>query len=469
MQMLKIIFRPHRTSLAAGMTEAQKVFAMLKVIPEAEIARARPPVAFALVIDTSGSMREFADQERAQEEIAARGLEGQRNVTDGSTYQGFNLPHATKLDQAIAAAHQLVDDPRLLPGDRATIIHFDTEAAVLLPLTPLSDKQKIHQAITSLEEHSGQTFMAKGMSCAQQQLLNLPVEIAKRVVLLTDGATQAEGQCKKLAGQLAECNTPIVAIGIGPEYKEDLMRELAELSQGRPYHLQSMSQLQEILEAEVGSTVREVVTDLQATLATVKGVTLNSFSRVYPSLSETEVTSQPYRLGNISAGDFTVFIAEFTVAGLARPASRVRIAQMTLEGSAPGLGTRSGFPPQDMYVAFTSDEAAIASVDAEVLTYVQQKNVDRLIQQAVGQATVNAGQARQTLQVAIGMTQRIGNAAMTQVLNNAMNELNQTGTISAGTRKTVVLGGKTKTVKAGDALPMGDVPSDEEIRKLSGL
>jgi Ca-activated chloride channel family protein len=174
-------------------------------------------------------------------------------------------------------------------------------------------------------------------------------------------------------------------------------------------------------------------------------------------------------MGNIAAGDYTVFIFEFTVEGLARPASRARMAQVSLAGSAPGLGKHEDFPPQDLFVTFTTDEAAIAAVDPEVLGYVQQKNVDNLVQKAMGLATVNAGQARQTLQVALGMTQRIGNAAMTKVLNNALDELNKSGTISAGTRKTVALGGRTKTVKTGSAVPLEGMPSEEEIRKVTGV
>jgi Ca-activated chloride channel family protein len=467
--MLNIVFRPHRSSLMAGTAEPQKLFAMVKMLPDSEVAGARPPLAFALVIDTSGSMREFADQEKAAQEIKLRGLQGQQQSTDGSSYQAFNLQQTTKLDQAIEAARRLINDTRLLPTDKVTIIHFDTEAATLVPLTPVSQRQTLLQAIDSLRDHSGQTFMAKGMTCAEQQLCDLPKETAKRVVLLTDGATQQEGQCRRLAGQFAEANTPVIAIGIGPEYKEKLMLELADVSQGKPYHLDNMSQFQAILDKEVGSSVQEVITDLQATVKHVKGVSLKSCTRVYPSLSEVTHDLQPLRLGNVAAGDYTVFILEFALEGLARPPSRVRIAQVNLAGSVPGLGKREEFAPQDLFVSFTNDEAAIAAVDADVLGYVQQKNMDNLIQKAMDQATVNAGQARQTLQVALGMTQRIGNPAMTRVLNNALDELNKSGTISAGTRKTVVLGGRTKTVKTGSALPLEGVPSEDEIRKISGV
>ncbi len=101
-------------------------------------------------------------------------------------------------------------------------------------------------------------------------------------------------------------------------------------------------------------------------------------------------------------------------------------------------------------------EAAIAAVDPEVIGYVQQKNVGKMVENAVRLATTDALQARQTLQVAAGMTQRIGNSAMTQMLNSAIGELEQTGTISVGTSKTASLDDSG----TGGLLP-------EELRRLS--
>jgi Ca-activated chloride channel family protein len=466
--MLNLIFKPHRSSLKAATDEPQKIFAMLKLIPDQEVAKTRPPLAFALVVDTSGSMREFADQDKAKQEIANKGLKSQQQDLDGSNYQAVHLTLPTKLDQAIEAAHSLIDDDRLNADDRVTIIHFDDNAKTLLSLTPISNKPAAHAAVESLRDYSGGTHMAKGMRNAHEQLKALPATVAKRTLLLTDGKTFDEPECRQLAKQFAETNSPLICIGIGEEYNEDLMRELADASQGRPYHLQNMSQLREILEVEVGSSVKEVVTDLQATVATVKGVKLDGITRVYPSLSEVNVEESPYRLGNIAAGDYTIFIFEFTMSGIPRPASRARLTQIGLSGHAPALGRRDEFPLQDLFVNFTEDEAAIAAVDPEVLGYVQQKNVDRIVQDAVRLSTIDAGKARQTLQVARGMTQRLGNSNMTRMLDTALDELDQSGTISAGTRKTVALGGRTRTVKTGEVSPMEGIPSEDEIRKLTG-
>ncbi|HTE18821.1 MAG TPA: VWA domain-containing protein, partial [Armatimonadota bacterium] len=437
--MLNVVLKPHRTSLLSGSSVPQKVFAMLKLIPQGEVAAARPPLALALVVDTSGSMREFADQEKAKGEAKSRGLQGNRQSTDGANYQAMDLKLPTKLDQAVEAAHRLLDDDRLQAGDQVTIVRFDDNASSVLPLSPLGDRKAAHAAIDSLHKFSGGTHMGKGMRLGREQLAAVPAETAKRLILLTDGKAFDEDACRGLAPELATGNTPVIAIGIGVEYNDDLMRDLSQVTQGRPYHLQTMEQLREILDAEVGASVKEVVTDLQASIATVRGVTLDSFTRVYPSLSDIGIDEQPYRLGNIPAGDYSVFVLELSVAGVERPPSRARMVQVGLTGHVPGLSRRDELPPQDLFLDFTTDQAAVAAVDPEVLGYVQQKNVDKMVHDAVRVATVDAGRARQTLQVARNMTQKLGNAGMTQMLDNALNELNKTGTISANTGRTVAL------------------------------
>jgi Ca-activated chloride channel homolog len=466
--MLNVVLRPHRSALKAGTTDEQKLFAMLKVMPKAEVAGARPPLAFALVIDTSGSMREFADQAQAAVMIQSRGLQVHNQFSGDGSSPAVNLTLPTKLDQAIQAACALINDARLNPEDEVAVVHFDDDAKSLLPLSSLSSKQAALQAADSLRQYSGGTHIAKGLRCAERELSGLPSAVAKRVLLLTDGQTFDEAECRPVACRLAEANTPLIAIGVGVEYNEDLLRDLADISQGRPYHLAQMGQLGDIINDEIGSTVREVVTDLQATVSTVTGVKLTTVTRVYPSLSEVSQSGAIYRLGNIPAGDYTVFILEFTVSGIARPPSRVRFAQLGLTGHVPGLNRRDEIPPQELFITFTEDENAVAEVDAEVLGYVQQKNLDRMVQEAVKVAGTDAAKARQTLQAAVGMTQRIGNPAMTRILQDALNELNQSGTISVGTRKTVALGGRTKTVKTGATVAMQGVPSNEDIRKITG-
>ncbi len=465
--MLNIQLKPHRNALKSGSTEAQKLFAMLKLIPDAEAAATRAPLALALVIDTSASMQAFADQDAARQ--LAKNAAPIGNVVDGGTYKGYDLNLPTLLDQAISAAHAMVDDPHFAPNDRIALVHFDDDARVLLPLTPVSNRAGIHAAIELLRDYAGGTHMGKGLQTALGELGKLGPEVAKRAIVFTDGATFDEEECIAAMPEFARLNIPFIGVGFGEEYNDDLLKQLADATLGKPYGIRDIQDFAALIGAEVAQTAREVVTNLRATISTVKGVSIDSISRVAPSLNDVDTAQKPFLLGNIERGDFTVFIIEMTISGLERPPARARVAQVGLVATAPGLNKVTEFPPQDLFVLFTPDEAATAQVDPEVISYVQQKNVGKMVGEAMRTVALNPGQARQTLQIAAGMTQRIGNGAATQMLQGALDELDKTGTISVATNKTVALGVRTKTVRTA---AMGDGGtgglSPDEIRKLTG-
>ena len=99
---------------------------------------------------------------------------------------------------------------------------------------------------------------------------------------------------------------------------------------------------------------------------------------------------------------------------------------------------------------------------------MQQRNVDRMVHDAMQQAPADADAARQTLEAAQGVSQRIGNAPMTRMIEGAIRELNNTGAISSGTRKTVSIGGRTRTVRVSDGGVAENVPAESDIRRLTG-
>jgi len=172
----------------------------------------------------------------------------------------------------------------------------------------------------------------------------------------------------------------------------------------------------------------------------------------------------PYPLGNAAKGDWTVFILEFTLP--ARPPARIRLAQLGLTYQVPGQGYRGEVPPMDVVVEFTTDEALAARIDPEVMQWVQQRNLEQLIKQATVEARTDPSKAAKTLELARNLTVKLGNTAMTRALDQAVGELKSSKTISLGTAKTIKIGAKTQVLKQEPS--GGDLPSDEEIRKITG-
>jgi Ca-activated chloride channel family protein len=455
---LHVTIKPHRSFLRAN-AGAQKLFVMLKVLPAPEAAQVRPRIHLALIVDTSGSMREQAPGTTAEVVPTAP------FTLDGKTYNA-TFEGATKLDVAMEAARRLLGSPNLQPDDTVTLIRFDDDATIVAEGQIGQDRDRLLAGVDGLAQFSGGTMMGKGLALAVEAL-GRGEGVARKVLLLTDGRTVDDLDCRDAAGALAELQSPIVALGVGEEYNEDLLADHCSVSQGRPYDFRDMTALPEIFEAELGGTTRQVVSDVRLTLRTVRDARLVSALRAYPNLADIDPAREPLALGNVEAGDHTVFILELDLPG--RPPVRARMAQLGLTYQVPARGYRGELAPQELVVEFTEDEALTATVDSEVMGYVQQRNVDSLVRQATEQAKTNPEQAARTLQVARSMTQRLGNSGMTLALGQAVDELRGNGTIKLGTVKTIKLGARTQTMKAGgpDAVP-DNIPSEEEIRKLTG-
>jgi Ca-activated chloride channel homolog len=455
---LNVEARPHRPFLRAS-AGGQKLFLMLKLLPSPEAANARPSMSLAVVVDTSGSMREPAPGTTPElVPITPVDVDGK---TYNATYRG-----SSKLDITMEAARRLIDNPQLQPDDRVSLIHFDDRSDVLASEAVGTGRSRLAEAVDKLKEYSGGTEMAPGLRNAESELRTRE-NVTRTVLLLTDGLAIDEEECREAATALAGLSARVVALGVGEEYNEDLLADLASVTHGKPYDFRDMTLLPDIFEAELGSATRQVISDVEVSVRTVRDVQLVSVARVYPSLADLDATQKPLKLGSLEAGDHTVFVLELDVPE--RPAVRARLAQIGVTYSVPGQGYRGETPPIDVAVEYTTDESLAASVDPEVMGYVQQRNVDSLVRQATQQAETNPEQAAKTLRIARSMTQRLGNRGMTVALGQAEEELRSRGTIAIGTRKTIKLGARTQTMKVGpsDDVPQ-NVPSQEEIRRLTG-
>ena len=438
---LNVSITPHREFMPAD-TDAQKLFLMLKLRPTKEVAAIRPPTTFAFVIDTSGSM---------YEEVA------------GSK---------TKIDVVIDSLLALIRSGRLGVNDRIAIIQFSDTASQIIGLTSATQVSQLENAIAKLRGFGGATCMGLGLDCALNTLGNQDMTV-RRTLLFTDGATYDEDQCRAIASEFAAKNIPITALGVGEEFNEDLLTHLSDSTGGSLLYVvpgQAQGPQVSILDLptkiieEYSQAQQEVITNLALRVKAVQGVELTRIVRAYPTQAEFPFTQPPYPIGNAAANDETIFILEFSMAS--RPASRVRLAQLGLTYDVPGQKIRGEFPPQNLVVQFIAGQGGAAQVNQEVMDYLQQCNISNLVGQATKIAERDPQKAEELLETARRMTVRIGNDEMTASLNGAQDELRKTRKISDGTRKTVKMGAKGKTVKMGG--DVNDQFSEEEMRKLTG-
>jgi len=462
--MLNIQVTPHREFLPAD-TPDQKLFVMLKLRPTKEVSLEKPPTLFAFVIDTSGSMYEV---------VTGNFHETGKTVTsDGQSYKEVKGGKA-KIDIVIESLLGLINSGKLESSDKIALIRFDDTASVLVGLTPATDTQTLEKAIQDLRNYSGGTRMGLGMRHALDIVSNQDMA-SRRALIFTDGETFDEDQCRELVKEFVARNIPITALGVG-DYKEDLLINLSDRTGGRVLHVVddlsnvsnmavSISNLPLKIVDEFNLAKQDVITNLALTVKTVQSVRLSRVLRAYPSQAEFSLEEDPHPLGNVTAGDETVFILEFDIES--RPAAKARIAQIGLTYEVPGENRRGELPPQNLVVQFITGQAGTAQVDPEVMGYMQQCNIAQIVGQATKLAEQDPDRAEELLENARRMTVRLGNNDLLDALNGAQDELRKTRKISANTRKTVKMGAKGKTVKmmSGD---INDELSEEKIRQISG-
>ncbi|HEX2865322.1 MAG TPA: VWA domain-containing protein [Deinococcales bacterium] len=441
--MIKVSLTPHRGYLRAasgGNAENQKLFLLARLRPEVQ---ARAPLNLVFVVDTSGSMRERVAGGKSKTDVVAEALQAVMSI------------------------------PELGPQDRVSLVQFDDKAKTLVP--PTTDRQAFLNGVSQLRRFSGGTMMGLGM---MEALSNLGAgDVVQRVFLLTDGATFDEDACRGVATTLAGRGVPVTCLGVGNEFNEDLLSDIADRTSGKVIHVVAQNanppasveaaNLPGVLSVEFRNAAFETITNLELTFRGVKGVVLEHATRVYPALAEAVVN--PFagggtaRLGNLQANDETMFLLDVGIPS--RPASRVRVAQVGFTFDVPGENRRGEVGPFDVVEEFTDDEALASQINQEVLGYVQQRNVSNLVKTATSQAASNPEEAKKTIALARAMTVRLGNSAMTVALDRAEDELNRGQGISAGTAKTIKLGSKSQTVKLGSS---GPELSEEEIRRQTG-
>ncbi len=178
----------------------------------------RAPVATAVVVDTSGSMA------------------------------------GDKIVNARAGAKRFLDG--LKDGDIASLVRFDDNAREIVPPTRLdrTSRMRLSSAVSELSA-DGATNIFEGIRLGGTHLMDAPsTHAVRRIVLLSDGIATAGPTSREVLGALADRaaarGVQVTAIGVGLDYDEGTLNEIAMRSAGRLYHVAHSEQLASLLEQE---------------------------------------------------------------------------------------------------------------------------------------------------------------------------------------------------------------------------
>jgi Ca-activated chloride channel family protein len=222
-----------------------------KQVPETEAAppgKPRPPLTFTAVLDVSGSMQ------------------------------------GEKINQAKEAVRQSLRCLR--PGDVFSLVTFASE--VRQPVKPtVIDSRSVEAAVEALEkiQAGGMTALSGGLERGIKDALRQKQDNTL-VLLLSDGqANVGETDLEKVGQQgwqARQKGLVVSTLGVGDDYNEALMAEIATQGGGRFYHIDSANMIPAFLAGELGEVAALAGRDMTATLNVPAGATVVPLSAAYP-------------------------------------------------------------------------------------------------------------------------------------------------------------------------------------------
>jgi Ca-activated chloride channel family protein len=199
----------------------------------------------------------------------------------------------------IQAAKQAVQDAvhRLQEGDVFTLVTFSTDVRCTLSAKRVDAnlRRVIKSALDEIRA-GGQTALCGGLERGIQEAAQA-LRATNLVLLLSDGqANVGETDIESVGRRAIEARAKgvtVSALGVGRDYNEALMAEIAIDGGGRFYHIADASQIAAYLTGELGEMASLAARNVVVTLDLPAGTSLQSLSAAYP------VEGQSVSLGDI--------------------------------------------------------------------------------------------------------------------------------------------------------------------------
>lgn len=388
-----------RSPLPAG--TPQVAYLLIDAQAQAQAATTVAPINFCMVLDRSGSM-------------------------DGP-----------KMDNLKRAVMELIETLR--PDDIVSVSVFDETADVIVPAQPAADKVALNNRIEAMRVQGG-TAMSTGLEAGAAELRkNMTPDRISYLLLLTDGQTWGdEDRCRAIAEELGQAGVRMTALGLGDEWNERLLDDLATATNGTSDYIADPQDITQYFQRAAQAAQNTAVRNARLLIRLSSGVTPRAVYRVKPMIANLGYTPIAEReinieLGDIETGPGASVLAEMMIP--ARPEGEYRVTQAELTYDVPQEQRLDQRVRVDALVQLTADPAA-AQVDPATMNLVERVTAFKLQTRALSEAAAgNSAGATQKLRSAATRLLDLGEMELADTMNRAADAVEQGQTPTAADQK----------------------------------
>lgn len=249
-------------------------------------------------------------------------------VLDRSTsMQGEKL---AKLKEATLNLINLLDK-----RDLFSLITFSDRPTIVLDHYHGNDVAAMRLAIERIKADGG-TEIYQGLR-AGMELFQHPGQTErsmKQIILLTDGQTYGdEEQCLQLARDAKRRHINITAFGIGTDWNDELLDEIARRSDGICAFIEHPDQISDIFHKRIQSMQSVFARNARFTVHHVQDIKLRDAFQILPSVSRLQTRGDEITVGHLGTETPATFLFEWLIQP--HPNGIHQLAQLTAQADIP--------------------------------------------------------------------------------------------------------------------------------------
>lgn len=261
----------------------------------------------------------------------------------------------TRLQHVKSAANRIIDECR--PNDLISMVVFSDDAEVIIPAQHPDDPRAL-KAMVSTIRADGATAMLAGLRAGLSQIKrNQSSTYVNHLIMITDGRTYGDEQdCLNLAQRAREDGIGISGMGIGEDWNDRFLDELAFQTGGSSGYITAPEVVTQFLHERIRSLASAFAERSRLIAAPSQSVELGAITRLSPNALTLPHGEQPVALGVIDGLVPTTLMFQFHVTtGNAEP-GEFPIGRIDLLADVFGTGNRSEQVVQDLSVQVSNDD-----------------------------------------------------------------------------------------------------------------
>jgi Ca-activated chloride channel family protein len=303
--------------------EPQLLYVLVKVQPLLEMSLTTDaPLNLALVVDRSTSMK------------------------------GARLQHVKN------AVHRIIDE--CAEQDIISLVTFSDSAEVLIPAQHPTDARGLKSQVNSIQA-DGATAIYSGLSAGIEQIeKNRHSRYVNHVVLITDGRTYGdEEDCLRLAGEAHALGVGISGMGIGEDWNDRFLDQLAQRTGGDSAYISSAEAVSRFLGDRIRSLATAYAERANLIVASAPSVSLESVIRTAPRATTFDANDQPIALGSLDGSVGAHFVIQFHInAANVESGEELFVGRVDISGEVLGSANRDERVVEDLFVEVTTENVS---------------------------------------------------------------------------------------------------------------